>query len=211
MELPSRDGAASCDVIGVLSPTPQTLAAHQLPDVIFYKRSVELLPGDTGAIDAAVVRAVLVDNTRDQDHSFIVRAEQTPNPESRITLGSATDALGMPRVDLNWQFNQTDLVGLREAIELLGAELGATGLGRLHVPTEDGAFAWPPGPGGHHMGTTRMSDDPASGVVDANCRAHDVHNLYVAGSSVFPTGGAANPTLTVVALAERLADHLAAL
>ena len=62
--------------------------------------------------------------------------------------------------------------------------------------------------GMHHMGTTRMHDDPRQGVVDANCRVHDLANLYVAGSSVFPTGGVANPTLTMVALAIRLADHL---
>ena len=58
------------------------------------------------------------------------------------------------------------------------------------------------------MGTTRMSADPAQGVVDADCRVHGMANLYVAGSSVFPTCGSANPTLTIVALALRLAAHL---
>jgi choline dehydrogenase-like flavoprotein len=60
----------------------------------------------------------------------------------------------------------------------------------------------------HHMGTTRMSEDPRSGVVDRNSRVHGVDNLYVAGSSVFPSAGHANPTLTIVALALRLAEHL---
>jgi choline dehydrogenase-like flavoprotein len=62
--------------------------------------------------------------------------------------------------------------------------------------------------GWHHMGTTRMSDDPKRGVVDRHCRVHGMENLYVAGSSVFPTSGSANPTLTLVALTLRLADHL---
>ena len=69
---------------------------------------------------------------------------------------------------------------------------------------------WPPAlrGGAHHMGTTRMADDPTHGVVDAHCRVHGIENLFVAGSSVFPTGGSANPTLTLVALALRLSDHL---
>ena len=62
--------------------------------------------------------------------------------------------------------------------------------------------------GNHHMGTTRMSDDESTGVVDRNCRIHGLHGLYVAGSSVFPTSGYANPTLTIIAMALRLADHL---
>jgi len=60
----------------------------------------------------------------------------------------------------------------------------------------------------HHIGTTRMHPDPKQGVVDQNCRVHGISNLHVAGSSVFPTSGHANPTLTIVALALRLADHL---
>ena len=94
---------------------------------------------------------------------------------------------------------------------MLARQLGRHGLGRLQVLVEDDEFTWPAelGGGRHHMGTTRMHADPKRGVVDANCRVHDVENLYVAGSSVFPTSGAANPTLTLVALALRLADHLA--
>ena len=64
--------------------------------------------------------------------------------------------------------------------------------------------------GNHHLGTTRMASDPKAGVVDADCRVHGVANLYIAGSSVFPTGGCANPTLTIVALALRLADYIKA-
>jgi len=79
---------------------------------------------------------------------------------------------------------------------------------RVNTPVGD--TGWPASMTGgmHHAGTTRMHDDPREGVVNADCRVHDIANLYVAGSSVFPTMGAANPTLTIVALALRLADHL---
>jgi choline dehydrogenase-like flavoprotein len=60
----------------------------------------------------------------------------------------------------------------------------------------------------HHLGTTRMHRDPSRGVVDENCRVHEMSNLYIAGGSVLPTGGYANPSLTIVALSLRLADHL---
>lgn len=138
-------------------------------------------------------------------------SEQEPNPASRITLGSQRDPLGMREVVADWQPQPEDRIRAAETIRLLGAELGRTGFGRLRS-----AFgkddAWPAGFIGneHHMGTTRMHRDPALGVVDENCRVHGVANLYVAGSSVFPTGGANNPTLTIVALALRLADHVKA-
>ena len=94
-------------------------------------------------------------------------------------------------------------------VRLLGTEIGRAGFGRLR--SSFGADdAWPKDfeSNEHHMGTTRMHRDPAQGVVDADCRVHGTANLYVAGSSVFPTGGASNPTLTIVALALRLADHV---
>jgi choline dehydrogenase-like flavoprotein len=88
--------------------------------------------------------------------------------------------------------------------------MGRSGHGRIATRFPRQVFrAFDPKPHFHHMGTTRMASDPASGVVDADCRVHGVENLYVAGSSVFPTGGNANPTLTIIALALRLADHLA--
>jgi choline dehydrogenase-like flavoprotein len=93
----------------------------------------------------------------------------------------------------------------------LAMEVGALGLGRMTLEVEDDGY-WPaPVAGGnHHMGTTRMHEDPRRGVVDRNGRVHGVANLYVAGSSVFPTAGASNPTLTIVALTLRLAAHLRA-
>jgi choline dehydrogenase-like flavoprotein len=85
-------------------------------------------------------------------------------------------------------------------------ELERHGLGRVLVGADD-----PPDPNAHHhVGTTRMHADARLGVVDADSRVHGLANLFVTGSSVFPTGGFANPTLTIVALALRLADHLEA-
>jgi len=93
---------------------------------------------------------------------------------------------------------------------MLARELGRAGLGRLQLMLSEDDMEWPDdlGGGAHHMGTTRMHTDPREGVVDANACVHGVANLFLAGSSVFPTSGAAHPTLTVVALAVRLADHL---
>ena len=136
-------------------------------------------------------------------------SEQQPNPQSRMTLGSKRDRLGMPEVVVDWQLVPEDRTKAAEILHLLGTEVGRAGFGRFRpLLTEDGS--WPKGFYGneHQMGTTRMHNDPTLGVVDANCRVHGMANLYVAGSSVFPTGGAHNPTLTIVALALRLADHI---
>lgn len=138
------------------------------------------------------------------------RSEQAPNPISRVRLTDETDALGMPRVRLEWRLTDLDLNTLRTAELLMAQEIGRAGVGRLRLPEDDGTRPWADDlvGGSHHMGTTRMTRDPRLGVVDENCRLHGTPNLFVAGSSVFPTGGSANPTLTIVALALRIADHL---
>ena len=135
--------------------------------------------------------------------------EQRPNPDSRVTLSpTRRDALGLPRPELSWRLTDEDADSLRRTLAIVAAELGASriGRGRIVVPSES---PWKQMVGGyHHMGTTRMSESPQSGVVDARCRVHGIDNLWIAGSSVFPTVGYANPTLTIVALALRLAAHL---
>lgn len=137
--------------------------------------------------------------------------EQLPNPDSRVTLDRAsTDRNGQPRAVLDWQLQEVDKTGWLKAQEALARSVGASGFGRMKLVEQAKAEAidWTRSSSWHHMGTTRMSDDPATGVVDANCRVHGVENLYVAGSSVFATCGHNNPTLTIVALSLRLADHL---
>ena len=119
----------------------------------------------------------------------------------------------MPRARLDWRLTSLDRRSFRAFYEVLGRELGRSGVGRVRmldwVTSRDDA-PWPAtlGGGWHHMGTTRMHPDPKRGVVDVNCRVHGVGNLSVAGDSVFPTSGSANPTLTLVALSLRLSDHL---
>ena len=138
--------------------------------------------------------------------------EQTPNPDSRIGLSSTVDAFGLRRIRVDWRLGAADRASLRTSTLNLAEELGRMKIGRVKLADwlVDDAAPWPQPiwAGCHHMGTTRMSRDPALGVVNADCRVHDVENLYVAGSSVFPTGGYVPPTLTLIAMALRLADHL---
>ena len=143
-----------------------------------------------------------------QRFRVLVRMENTPNPHSRIALTNDSDAYGVPRVALNWQVNTFDLEYVGRLCALLGQLIGIAG-GRFQIDYDLIKAKRRPGTyQGHHLGTTRMSAHPEDGVVDANLRCHDVSNLYVAGSSVFPAFGFANPTLTIVALSLRLAQHL---
>jgi choline dehydrogenase-like flavoprotein len=136
------------------------------------------------------------------------RWEQTPNYESRVTLSNASDRLGVPRSRLEWKLTDQDLTPVREIMKILAQELGRFRGGRLAstMDPEDPwkGIVW----GAHHMGTTRMAASPGQGVVDSNCKVFGVGNLWVAGSSVFPTVGFANPTLTILALTYRLAELL---
>lgn len=136
-------------------------------------------------------------------------SEQQPNRDSRITLGSKRDALGMQEVVVDWRVLPEDRINAVGTLRRFATEIGRAGFGRFRPAWSDPA-AWPADLYGneHHMGTTRMHRDPTLGVVDKNCLVHGMANLYVAGSSVFPTGGSNNPTLTIVALTLRLADHL---
>ena len=145
-----------------------------------------------------------------QVYSLDNRIEPVPNRSSRVTLSDQRDALGLRRVKLEWRLADEDLQTLVRGQEIIARELGRAGLGRLKMEI-DPKLGWPVSAihgGYHHMGTTRMHESPSLGVVDRDCRVHGVHNLFIAGSSVFPTYGYANPTLTIVALAVRLAEHL---
>jgi len=141
------------------------------------------------------------------------RMEQAPNPLSRVLLDTEKDELGVPRAILHWDLTPLDKRSIRVMYDLIGQELGAAGLGRVQLMDflrnpED--LSWPSFTGGgwHHIGTTRMTDSPKTGVVDSDCRVFGIDNLYIAGDSCFPTGGAVNPTLTLVAITLRLSDHL---
>ncbi len=138
-------------------------------------------------------------------------AEQRPDPDSRITLSHRTDGLGVPLPRADWRIDQQARHSMVRLGHLLAAEFPRVGLPSPVL--EDWVAEDRPQDGviidmGHTAGTTRMSDDPKLGVVDSNCRVHGVAGLYVAGGSVFPTCGHANPTLMIVALAIRLADRI---
>ena len=132
--------------------------------------------------------------------------EQAPDPASTIRLDpNQKDVLGSPVVSLDWKLPQRDLDTARIGADMVAQELKALGYASdYYVPSPTTIDT----PGDHPMGGTRMADSPGGGYVDADCRVHGVPNLYIASSSVFPTGGYANPTLTIIALAARLADHL---
>lgn len=141
---------------------------------------------------------------------FHNRTELIPDRQNRITLSDERDRLGQRRVRLNWRPGKRELGSVRRAHEIAALEAGRAGIGRVHVdldsedPQRPRAWAL----NGHHMGTTRMHVDPRRGVVDADCRVHGMANLHIAGSSVFPTSGCSNPTLTIIALAMRIADGI---
>jgi choline dehydrogenase-like flavoprotein len=135
--------------------------------------------------------------------------EGLPDVDNRITLSAQRDALGRPLARVRWRATEQELRSVRRTHELFGVALQRAGLGRFEAQLQD-VESWRAATEGakHHMGATRMHADPRHGVVDADARVHGVHNLYVAGGSVFPTAGFANPTLTIVAMALRLAQHL---
>lgn len=182
---------------GVLAPTHQTLLGEQIGNfrIILYFR-------DEGS--SAVVN---------------LNWEQTPDENSRITLdrGRVDPIFGQPVAHVDWRLNDIDKASAVRALEIALDYLGRRGIRKQELITDvsGGADCWtfPPHEGAletgdHHMGALRMSASADDGIVDIHSRLHSVDNLYIAGSAVFPSGGYANPTLTIVALALRLADHL---
>lgn len=144
-------------------------------------------------------------------YPIMIHGECAPNPESRITLSpDQKDRFGVPRISLNWIVNDLTQRTVRETVLHYTAMLTRAGLGRAYVPPIKSELDWPFGlyPPCHPAGTTRMSDDPRHGVVNQDLRTHDIRNFYICSGSVFPTVGHMNPTMTIVALAYRLADHL---
>lgn len=147
--------------------------------------------------------------------SFQVILEPAPDPDSRVSLSSTQkDALGMPRVSVDWRLSaQVRRTGDR-TLALIANELQQSDIAEVRLDASMETLGWPASlePEGtwHHMGTTRMHQDEKRGVVDANSKVHGLANLYIAGSSVFPTAGANFPTITITALALRLAEHISA-
>ncbi len=170
----------------------------------------------------AVAASALGVTPKDESHllkPFTV-IEQLPNPRSRVKLTSEKDRFGCNRIALDWHWTADDKRSVTFFQRMVAEEFGRAGIGRMRLDLDDDALSFglpfvrgdrsgnSMRAGNHHIGTTRMSEDPRKGVVDTNCRVHTTDNLYIAGSSVFPTAGLWNPTLTIVALSLRLSDYL---
>ena len=142
--------------------------------------------------------------------SIFPRIDQVPNAESRVTLSTEVDRFNLNKAQLDWRLTSQDKQSALRTLKIIGSEFGRLGIGRMKLLLTEEDNSWPSDirGGWHHMGTTRMDDNPKFGVVDSDCRVHGINNLHIAGSSVFPTGGSGTPTFTLIALALKLADHI---
>ncbi|MEL7138229.1 MAG: GMC family oxidoreductase, partial [Pseudomonadota bacterium] len=136
--------------------------------------------------------------------------QMKPDPENRVRLGEQRDMFDRPLPALDFRFGMEAAETIGRAHRLIADDMLRRGLGRFRIETDEEALGDPGRHhwGAHHMGTTRMSVNPNEGVADADARVHETDNLYIAGSALFPTCGWQNPTLTIVATAMKLADHL---
>jgi choline dehydrogenase-like flavoprotein len=203
--LQSRPATVSTDGLQALSTVRKMMGRRPVADGL--DRQLRRLPSASLPLaDFALGRVVA------RPRALVVRAQGEPCPdrESRIRLGPGRDDLGLPVARVTWRIASGDHEFLRASAAVLDAALRERGLGSLRwsARLEDGTTLVEGNH--HHLGATRMHPDPERGVVDADGRVHSVGNLYVTGSSVFPRYGASNPTLTIIALAHRLADHLRA-
>jgi choline dehydrogenase-like flavoprotein len=185
------------------------MACHAIPPTVTVVKNLTRAIYNSRKLAPALKKRFL-QNSKSPTYGLQLQLECAPNPESRLTLSDQRDSLGMPRLRLNWRLSQQDLdsyLHFRSALFNGLAEMGP----KIRLVKHDlDAEGWPVSivSSKHHMGTTRMSQDVKMGVVDENCCVHGIHNLYVASSSTFPTSGMANPTLTIAALALRIADRV---
>ncbi|MDB5153949.1 MAG: family oxidoreductase [Mucilaginibacter sp.] len=196
---------------GTASFTPLDIARKQPAFIDMWTADTAQTKKNMEKFDAAEKKGSSKNGYR--SFQLFTRIEQAPNPNSRITLDTVQDALGVPRSILHWELTSLEKRSMRTIYELIGQQLGIASKGRIRLMEyllDVNDHSWPEFTGGgwHHMGTTRMSNDPKLGVVDANCKVHGINNLFIAGSSCYVTAGAPNPTLTLVALSLRLSDYL---
>ena len=208
------------DIFPIYDPAYESAgveALRHLRTALFKRQLPDDLTADIGNLlgDFGVVAELAFDRVR-YGQPPVERIDvrpliiSTPNPDSRVLLGDRTDALGLRRVKLDWRLTELDKRSARRGLEIAATEVGRLEVGRMKITLNDDDTTWPDDIEGayHHLGTTRMHDDPRHGIVDRDCRVHGIDNLYIAGSSVFPTAGTGSPTLMIIALALRLADHL---
>jgi choline dehydrogenase-like flavoprotein len=194
----------------VLQAMRKTHLRSQLPGAL-----VKVLKRPDKVMKAAVRHYVLkqVASVNSGTPHIGFSVEQMPNPQSRVMLGAKIDSLGMRRTTLDWRVTAAEGRSISIFAEAVAREWRRLGVaefnpadlkiqGREHG--ENGGYI----DASHHMGTTRMGTDPASSVVDLSCKVHGYDNLYIGSSSVFPTGGFSNPTLTALALCFRICDQI---
>ncbi len=166
-------------------------------------------------IDRSLTDRLVLPQPSGQTGVVRIAQEAAANPDSRVMLSDERDAFGLRRVRLDWRLAAIDVDTMRTAVTAFGRHLAEQQIGRIRIG--DWLLADPPQfpgiaddevGGKHHIGTTRMAATDATGVVDPDCRVHGTSNLFIGGSSVFPTTGHCNPTYTITQLALRLGDHL---
>lgn len=186
--------------IGRISPSADLMRAHDLRNASLrlfvkrHRRPMRLLRN----------AAHMIGRTPFTTYHVLLDLEQAPHPDNRLVLTGRIDAFGVPEVQLHWAWRPEDDEFRRRLIPVLANEFHRSDAGTLTVgpiPPVDANVH-------HHAGSTRMHENPEGGVVNADLRVHGMENLYIVGSSTFPSSGAANPTLTILALSLRLAGHL---
>ncbi|MFK5893267.1 MAG: GMC family oxidoreductase [Pseudomonadota bacterium] len=199
------DGISSSHILG------DALSAGELPDD--FSSHITNILKDIDMIAEGVSRKKFDTKLFDKadeiyGYQLPIMLEQTPDRNNRIILGEKNDIYGIKKIVIDWKLKEADKANLWKSLEIIAQEFGAESLGRIRMLKERSIRIWRDqlGFGHHHMGTTRMSSDYKKGVVDKKHLVYSTKNLFIAGSSVFPTGGHVPPTLTIVAMSIRLAD-----
>lgn len=204
------DDAARSDGITSLAYLLDEIKQGRLPDQL--GSHIGNIIADLDDVALTAYRQLRYEKFPIDHYSMGAFIEPAPNFDSRVTLSDERDSLGLPVVKLDWRLSDIDWHSFQQIQQIVATEFGRAAVGRVKL-YEYKRDEWPPldrgmvSGGWHHMGTTRMATDPKRGVVDVNCKIHGVENVYVAGSSIFPTFEG-QPTISIVAFALRLADHL---
>jgi len=201
---------------GPVYAEPKTAAAYDRvrrdfmkPGNVSFLRDVATVAADFAVIPDFMAARRKIYFAKPLYYELEYHVAQAPNPGSRIVVSDRRDALGNLIADLDWRLSEADYRSWRVGQELLGAELAALGWGRMMPEEITPDLVRSRVAGVHHnIGTTRMSAMPSGGVVDSDCRVHGISNLYIGGSSVFPTAGGGSPTMMIIAMALRMSEHL---
>lgn len=205
-----QDKLLKTRTLGVLAPSEESLKRESILNFCLELKLDEKHSEFTKELTRGVAGAANLTGAVGEKFSVpvLMRTEQLPNPDSRVSMIADTDRFGYRKVRLDWRLSERDRELFYSTLRFIGREVGTKLWGRAQLLIEKPSLWVNAFGGAHHMGTTRMSSNERDGVVDSNLKVHGVDNLFVLGSSVFPSVGYANPTFTIVALALRLGEHL---